>query len=180
MHRTSVRSDEWVAAPSSLRRGSGIGSRRQTGAAGSDPEKRGEANQTRSRHQALSRVLISVTAMMVLVLVLASGVAARDPGPASVTVVVAAGRHPVGPGIRCHAARTGCAGHRFRDKETEPPHRLGAPSRTGPESPRGSIDRGVSAGSVSPLPYRANHVPKARRRPPALRRARVLRCRPAS
>ncbi|HEX2370818.1 MAG TPA: LysM peptidoglycan-binding domain-containing protein [Acidimicrobiia bacterium] len=36
-------------------------------------------------------MLISVTAMMVLVLVLASGVAARDPRPASVTVVVAAG-----------------------------------------------------------------------------------------
>jgi LysM domain len=52
---------------------------------------RGEASQTRSRQQALSRVLISVTAMMVLVLVLASGVAARDPGPAAVTIVVAPG-----------------------------------------------------------------------------------------
>ena len=91
MHRTSVRPGVWEAAPTAGRRRSIIHSCRQTGAGGSDPEQRGETGLTRSRHHTLSRVLISVTAMMVLVLALASGVAARDSANGSIKVVVDSG-----------------------------------------------------------------------------------------
>ena len=178
MHRTSVRSGEWVAAPSSGRRGSGIHSCRQTGAGGSDPEMRAEADQTRSRHQTLSRVLISVTAMMALVLVLASGVAARDSEAGSVTVTVVPGDTLWGLAVEATPAGTGCAGELFEIEQRNGLTDSGSVPGS-PESSRRIPSRPITAGSVSLSPYRANHVPRARRRHPGRRLVHAPRCRPA-